>query len=78
MNVLYHVLYRNGHEDVIPQRFVSDEAQEIGVQINELIQESFREGYDGNLSLGDGETEGSFIRLCDVIRVRVEIVEETK
>lgn len=71
IKVVYKVLFKNGIEDVIEQ--VASEEDITG--INALIIESFQENQSGVVTFGDGTKEGSFIRIDDVSRVTLEVLE---
>ena len=71
MKITYLVMYKNGKEDTFEQ-VVTDENQAGVLEINKAIREGLKENRDGLLSFGDGEKEGSFVRLSDVVRVSMK------
>ena len=71
INVEFSVFYKNGHEDVIKQQATEEQYEEV---IN-TFTESFKEDCPAIITFGNGEDEGYFIRLSDVSRVKIRILE---
>jgi hypothetical protein len=72
MRVLYKILYKSGYEDIIEQFATVEEIAEF----NTLVSEGMRNDKEGVHTLGDGTSEGYFIRAGDITRVSIEILEE--
>lgn len=75
MKLEYRILYRNGHEDCVYVEATEDNAKPLE-EFSEAIQEGFKKDVSGILTLGDESTHGSCIRLSDVVRVSIRVVEE--
>lgn len=75
MKMIYDILYKNGHVDVIEQKITEENAEAIA-KIGELIQTSMQENAEGHLSLGDGKTEGYTVRLSEIARVKVNYISQ--
>jgi hypothetical protein len=75
MKMVYDILYKNGHVDVIEQE-ITDENVELISKIHDLIQTSMQHNKGGYISLGDGVKEGHTIRLSDISRVKANYIEE--
>lgn len=73
--MIYDILYKNGHVDIIEQE-ITEENVELITQISNLIQDSMKHDRAGYVSLGDGVKEGYTIRLSDVSRVKFNYIEE--
>ena len=71
INVEFSILYKNGHEDVIKQQ-ATDEQYE---GVTNTITEGFTEDQLAMITFGNGEDNGYFIRLSDVSRVKVRILD---
>ena len=69
------ILYRNGHEDCLEVEVTEDNAKTLE-EFSEAIQEGFTEDVSGILTLGDKSSQGTFIRLSDVVRVSIRVLEE--
>ncbi|CEG28097.1 hypothetical protein [Bacillus sp. B-jedd] len=75
MKVIYEVLYKNGHLDLIEVPVEEKEMKAV-MAINQRIEESMQKDEGGNLTVGDGEKVASFIRLSDVSRVKFSFLKE--
>ena len=71
INAEFTVLYKNGREDVIKQQATEEQYEDV----IETFGESFKEDCPAIITFGNGEDEGYFIRLSDVVRVKVRILE---
>jgi len=72
MKMIYNILYKNGHEDVIEQEITEDNASSLKY-VNDVILESMNEDASGVITIGGSKSNVSFIRLSEVIRVSVKI-----
>ncbi|WP_313430057.1 hypothetical protein [Siminovitchia terrae] len=75
MEVIYEILYKNGKEDVITQRFDEDDIIDIK-ETNEFIKKCIRDEGIGVLTIGDGKATENMVRMTDVSRVKVRIQED--
>jgi len=73
MKVKYEILYKSGHVDVIEQEATKDAFSSI----NQLITKGFLDDESGVLNFGNRVSEGNFVRLSAVDRVKVNIIEGT-
>jgi hypothetical protein len=71
MQIKFKILYKNGFEDEIIQEFESEEEAKT---FNQAIEKSFGDELDGIFTLGDSVSEGYYIRLSDVSRVKVQLL----
>lgn len=75
MEVIYEILYKNGKEDVITQRFDEDDIIDIK-ETNEFIKKCIRDEGIGVLTIGDGKIDGYMVRVADVSRVKISTRED--
>lgn len=75
MKLEYRILYRNGHNDCIYVEATEDNVKSLE-EFSEAIRDGFTEDVSGILTLGDKSSQGTFIRLSDVVRVSIRVVEE--
>jgi hypothetical protein len=68
----YKILYKNGVQDEMVQEATEVELSEI----NKTVLEAFSGDREGFLTFGDGMKEGRFIRLSDVSRVSIEVIND--
>lgn len=72
----YSILYNNGHEDTILQEVTEDNKATLQ-EINGIIIDSMREGFDATITLENKEDSGRYlIRLTDVSRVKISDYHE--
>lgn len=75
MELECRILYRNGHEDCVYVEVTEDNAKPLE-EFSEVIREGFTEDVSGILTLGDKSSYGTYIRLSDVVRVSIWVLEE--
>lgn len=75
MKIIYSVLYKNGHEDVIVMPVTKDNTEMIP-DINQYIQEALREDLPGEITIGEPPKEVSTIKLSEVVRVKFHFDED--
>ena len=75
MRLEYRILYRNGHNDCIYVEATEDNIKSLE-DFSEAIRDGFKKDVSGILTLGDESMYGSFIRLSDVVRVSIRVMEE--
>ena len=71
LNVKFFILYKNGTEDIVKQQATEEEYNGVVKTFND----SFTEDCPAILTFGNGKDEGYFIRLSDVSRIKVEILD---
>lgn len=77
MKMIYKILYKNGHEEELTQE-ITEENKQMVEKISENLHDSMKDDASGVMTLGDGETSGTFLRLSEVVRVSVKIKEDNK
>jgi len=74
MKMIYHILYKNGTEEEFEMKVDEHNHKKI-MELNNVIEICMREDESGCIHLGDGRTEGNFIRMSEVIRIKMEYKE---
>lgn len=72
MKIKYNILYRSGQKDEIIQEGTQEKIQEI----NDAVFQAFEHDLCGVITFGDEETKGYFIRVSDVSRMSIKILEQ--
>lgn len=72
MKVKFSFLYKNGKEDVVDQEGTEGEIASV---VN-AVEQGFREDFAGVITVGNGTVSGKFIRLSDITRLDMKLIEE--
>lgn len=73
MKIQYYILFKNGVKEKIIVQNASEEEIE---NFNHNVKEGFTNNASGALTLGDGKIEVFFVRLDDVSKISMKIINE--
>ena len=78
MKAEFKILYKNGHEDTVVVDITDSETALGVVEVRESVNMAMREDISAVVEIGDGDTNGSIIRVSDVSRFGMTMMEGEK
>lgn len=75
MKMKFSLLYKNGFEEDHTLNVSEENARKIE-SIIQVVEQSFLEDIPAHITLGDGESLGVHVRVSDLSRLKMTVVDE--